>query len=197
MMTSTPQDLRAALRRELRLRRAGLSSGLRQRTALLTAYHLSRSRWLRAGAIVALYVASGSEAATLPLRRLAARRGCRVVLPRIGNYGERRLHFCPDRGRLHANRFRIGEPPAAAGIDPRRCVLIVLPLLGFDERGTRLGSGAGYYDRLLAVLDLQTTRRRPLLLGLAFDAQSCPPIPRAAHDVPLDAVLTASGWRHF
>jgi 5-formyltetrahydrofolate cyclo-ligase len=66
-------------------------------------------------------------------------------------------------------------------------------VLGFDRDGTRLGSGAGYYDRLLSFRRLREHWRRPLLVGLAFSCQEIPRIEPAAHDVPLDAIVTEKG----
>ncbi|KKB07398.1 5-formyltetrahydrofolate cyclo-ligase [Devosia chinhatensis] len=70
--------------------------------------------------------------------------------------------------------------------------LVLVPLLGFDSAGTRLGYGGGYYDRTLATL-----ARKPLLVGLAFAAQELEQVPRAPHDMPLDAVITEQGVRFF
>ncbi|MBN9335716.1 5-formyltetrahydrofolate cyclo-ligase [Devosia sp.] len=70
--------------------------------------------------------------------------------------------------------------------------LILMPLLGYDRTGTRLGYGGGYYDRTLAAMT-----KRPMLVGLAFSAQALEHIPREAHDVPLDAVVTESGVEFF
>lgn len=70
--------------------------------------------------------------------------------------------------------------------------LILMPLLGFDRTGTRLGYGGGYYDRTLASM-----RKKPMLVGLAFGAQGLDYIPREAHDIPLDAVVTEDGVEFF
>ena len=70
--------------------------------------------------------------------------------------------------------------------------VVVMPLLGFDKAGTRLGYGGGYYDRTLAKL-----KKRPRLIGYAFAAQELPAIPREAHDLPLDGVVTERGVRWF
>jgi 5-formyltetrahydrofolate cyclo-ligase len=70
--------------------------------------------------------------------------------------------------------------------------LIIMPLLGFDAKGTRLGYGGGYYDRTLAGLS-----KKPRLVGLAFAAQEMPVIPRDTHDIPLDSLVTEEGVRHF
>jgi 5-formyltetrahydrofolate cyclo-ligase len=70
--------------------------------------------------------------------------------------------------------------------------VVLMPLLGFDKRGTRLGYGGGYYDRTLERLS-----KRPRLIGIAYAAQEIEDIPREAHDIPLDTVITEKGARHF
>lgn len=69
-----------------------------------------------------------------------------------------------------------------------RTTLVLLPGLGFDMHGTRLGQGSGFYDRLLAILPAHT---RPI--GLAFSCQILPAnerLPREEHDIPVKAVIT-------
>jgi len=127
---------------------------------------------------------------------MAARRGARVYLPRIVNYRTSRMEFIADRGLpLRPNRFRIGEPVSGIRIGARALAVVLLPLVGFDGQGNRLGSGAGYYDRLLAFR--HRTRGRPLLVGVAFECQRCPGLESAPHDVPLDAVVTEAGIQFF
>ncbi len=83
----------------------------------------------------------------------------------------------------------LAPPPDAPAAVPD---LVLLPLLGFDDSGTRLGYGGGFYDRTLAALPV-----RPRLVGLAFAAQHLAAIPRDQHDIPLDAVVTEDGVRMF
>jgi len=70
--------------------------------------------------------------------------------------------------------------------------VVIVPLLAFDATGTRLGYGGGYYDRTLARM-----KNRPRLIGFAFAGQEFSTIPREPHDMPLDAVVTEIGIRHF
>ncbi len=70
--------------------------------------------------------------------------------------------------------------------------VIIMPLLGFDGRGTRLGYGGGYYDRTLERL-----HKRPRLVGIAFAAQELDHIPHERHDFPLDVIVTEQGARSF
>lgn len=70
--------------------------------------------------------------------------------------------------------------------------VLVIPLLGFDKYGTRLGYGKGHYDRTIALLE-----KRPLVIGYAFSAQELDEIPRAEHDMPMDMLVTENGVRTF
>ncbi len=65
--------------------------------------------------------------------------------------------------------------------------LLLVPLVAFDRTGHRLGYGAGYYDRTLAVL---RSRRPTVAIGLAYDGQEVPAIPTTPTDQALDAVIT-------
>ena len=182
---------RKLLRRMLLDRRAALSPGFRQRAALLVTQYVATTGWLRAGANIGLYASMGVELNTRPLRALALRRGCRLFLPRISNFRLRVMRLCPDRGELlQPNRYGIDEPPATTSIGVHAFQAIFVPLLGFDDRGNRLGMGGGYYDRYLA-------SGRPLLVGLAYERSRVPTLPVLPHDIPLDAVVTEAGIHRF
>lgn len=62
---------------------------------------------------------------------------------------------------------------------------IIIPLLGFDEQGYRLGYGSGYFDRTLAVMS-----PRPLAIGVAFEILRLPTIHPQPHDIPMDYIVT-------
>ena len=62
--------------------------------------------------------------------------------------------------------------------------LIILPGVGFDRNGNRLGHGKGYYDRLI------TRSKTTPLIGLAYDFQIIPTIPTQSHDRPVDIIIT-------
>lgn len=69
--------------------------------------------------------------------------------------------------------------------------LIILPLVAFDRRGTRLGYGGGFYDRSLA--QLTEAASRPAAIGFAYAAQELPELPREPTDQPLDLIVTEAG----
>ncbi len=84
------------------------------------------------------------------------------------------------------NRFGIAEPDVARelAIMPEQLDIIFLPVVAFDESGTRLGQGGGYYDRTLA------HHCKSLLIGVAYAFQQQPFIEHQAWDVPLAAIIT-------
>ena len=66
----------------------------------------------------------------------------------------------------------------------------VLPLLAFDGRGNRLGTGGGWYDTTFSFLREQPRPARPLLVGVAYAFQQVDALPAESWDVPLDYVAT-------
>jgi 5-formyltetrahydrofolate cyclo-ligase len=114
------------------------------------------------------------------------------------DYRYRRMVFARDAGAPSSiNRLGIPEPDALQTIAARALSVVLLPVLGFDPHGTRLGTGGGYYDRMFAFRRHRQSWHRPLLVGIAFQCQQLPLIERGSHDVPLDAVVTEAGITLF
>lgn len=181
------------LRKQLRARRKALSPAERRHAARALARQFLRHRELRRARRVALYLAMGSELDTQALQQLLARRGAAVHAPRTGRDGQ--LHFFALRGTHHRRHAHgMAQPAPGRCVPLRKLDLILLPLLGYDDHGQRLGQGGGYYDRTLAGL---RGARRPLRIGLAYHCQRVPRLPVEPHDHPLHAVLTERGLRRF
>jgi 5-formyltetrahydrofolate cyclo-ligase len=186
------QSSRAFLRAELRGARRAVPAPQRRRAAHHVALLAARALPLWHACRIGVYAALPEELDTHALIALARRQGARLYLPRIADRGARcALQFVPMGPRTRRNRFGIAEPRGPALPDVCALHIIFLPLVGFDRRGTRLGMGGGYYDRTLAVC--RSRGHRPLLVGLAFSLQQRAYIARAAHDVPLDMVITERG----
>jgi 5-formyltetrahydrofolate cyclo-ligase len=187
---------RDSLRRELRARRGKLDPLTRQRAEQRIFFHLSHSPLLARHGRVAFYRATGSECDVSAVQALAHTRGCHVYLPRITDYEQRSMQLVADRGRYTVNRYRIAEPIAGGVIAARATTVIFLPLVGFTAEGVRLGTGGGYYDRLLAFHHERIPGMRPLLIGVGYDCQRIDHLAPNAHDVPMDAVVTETGLLH-
>src|SRR5690606_23274267 len=104
------------------------------------------------------------------------------------------LSFAPWRpgAQLASNRFGIPEPdvPQCELLPPSAMTLVVMPLVGFDLQGHRLGMGGGWYDRSFAFR--QSAAPPPFLVGAAFSAQQVDAIAPEPWDVDVDAVCTES-----
>ena len=145
----------------------------------------ARPEW-EAARVAMLYLPFGVEPPTADLADDFRARGGEVCVPvwdaAAGRYA---LAELPSGATVAPGFGGIPEPVGTRRVDPATVDLFVLPGLLFDRHGTRLGHGRGHLDRLLAA-------RRPgaAVLGLAFPWQIADaPIPREAHDVPMDAVL--------
>ena len=192
MTTDSEHDARtakAALRRQLRAARRALPAAAREDAARQLAAHAPALPGWQPGARLAAYVAADGELDPAPLLSAASAAGLFIYLPRVGD--DRALTFHPwvPGEALTPNRYGIGEPAAAEPLPVDALDLLCMPLVGFANDGARLGMGAGYYDRSLAAA------RPQLLIGLAYDCQGVDALPREAWDVPLDGVLTETGWR--
>jgi 5-formyltetrahydrofolate cyclo-ligase len=192
-----PGDERRALRRELRARRRAIQGAARRRAARQLAQRVDAAQLLRPGRRVGLYLSMSEEIDTAPLLRLARARGCHIALPRIVSLRHDRMRFYEWTGALKRGAFGIHEPTGQRIHAARELDIVFLPLVGFDPQGNRIGMGRGFYDRHFAQRLRLTRYRRPLLVGVAYDAQQVAALPYATHDVPLDAIVTESSIRRF
>ena len=187
-----PSD-RSLLRTELRRRRRALSADERASASRQFARILRRSNLLRPGRHIAVYAAHDCEADPSAIVRLARRNRCQLYLPAIADYRGRRMEFrrYARDTRLRPNRYGIAEPERGVPRIPvRHLDLVLLPLVAVDSSGTRLGTGAGFYDRCLQHLRTGRRWRRPKLIGLGYEFQRVATLAARTWDVPLDALLT-------
>lgn len=94
---------------------------------------------------------------------------------------------------LRQNRYSILEPSnITKQLLPEQLDLVITPLIAFDAKGHRLGTGGGYYDRTFANLAHQV--KKPQLIGLAYKAQQADALPADPWDISLQGVITESGF---
>lgn len=188
-----------AVRRDMRARRRGLPPAARADAALAIAATLLSSRTLGAARTIAAYVAADGEADPGPYVAAARGRGRRLHLPVLGPPGLDGLRFVRTEADqpLRPNRFGIPEPADGPTVDPRFLDLVLLPLVAFDAAGTRLGMGAGYYDRAFSFRRQRRHWRGPHLIGVAYSFQQVDALERKPWDVPLDGVVTEEALQFF
>ena len=81
--------------------------------------------------------------------------------------------------------------PYPAKGEPVRPSILIIPMVGFDEAGYRLGYGGGFYDRTIA-----SYAEKPLCVGTGFELGRLASIHPLPHDIPMDAIVTENGlWR--
>ena len=193
---TTPAELKA-LRRQLRAARKAVPAAQRRRDVRIVARLAAQRHWLRPGRRIGLFLSMPEEIDTGPLVRAALRRGCHIFLPRVTDYRRYRMQFVAFNGRLRRSRYGISEPQTGRVLPARQLDFIFMPLVGFDLQGQRIGMGRGYYDRALGYLLQRQHWFSPPRVGVAFDCQQVLQLPTRAHDVPLTAVITPTGIRHF
>lgn len=153
---------------------------------VLTA-HLLAEPWAAAGHTVAAYVPIGREPGSVALLHVLVDRGVRVLLPVVAGPS---LDWTAYDGTLRSGPWGLQEP---VGTPLGREVLtqaaaVLVPALAVDRRGTRLGRGAGFYDRAL-----RYARPDVPVLALLHDGELLDePLPAEPHDVPVNGAVTPS-----
>ncbi len=197
-MLSAADLSRPQLRRLLRKTRRALSASERRQASLNLYKQLAQHPAFRRARHICLYLAVDGEIDPSVLLRAAQRRGKTTYLPVLSAWPRTKMVFQRVRPgeRMKPNRFRIAEPTANSKRQRKVWALdlVLLPLVGFDETGGRLGMGGGFYDRSLAYLKRRKKWRKPTLLGLAHECQKVDKLPLASWDVRLHATVTDTRW---
>jgi len=182
-------DEKQRIRREVLARRNRLTTAQRVIRSADILQKLFELEVARSAAWIHFYVSSGSEVETTGMIAHALSRGKRVSVPKMERETKRLvLSEIKDPVRdLSPGPKGIPEPTPESfrAVDAGAMELFVIPGVAFDERGNRLGQGAGYYDRMLAGLD-----GRIPIVGLAFEIQIVDKVPAEAHDVRVNRIVT-------
>jgi len=137
---------------------------------------------------VACYLSTAQEISCEPIIQAVFQLQKKCYLPIVDDKQKGQMQFIEFNQEtiLKPNRYQILQPVYNQQliIPPEKLDLIIMPLVGFDRQGHRLGSGAGYYDRALA------NTIHPYRLGLAFSLQELPAIPVESWDINLHMIVT-------
>jgi len=139
--------------------------------------------------IVLLYVAGKNAVETQNILKKAFDYGKIIVLPIFeSDKGKVRLLKVddPNRDLVEGASGRLGPNPERCREVPMECIdIAIIPCIAVDEKGGRLGTGDGNYDRLIPQLPI-TTRK----VALALEDQIVPQIPTESHDKHVDIIIT-------
>ena len=189
-----PSSLRS-LRQQLRQKRRSLSEGQQQAAASALSHRLISDLSVMSAKRIAFYQPADGEIDPTIFLNWCHKTGKKIYLPVIPEGlmpNQPALlfqEFVAGETQLVTNRFGILEP----AFSKRHCInvaflnLVLMPLVGFDRSGNRLGMGKGYYDQTFTTKDHGF--RKPKLIGLAHSIQEAVLSPNS-WDVPLDAVFT-------
>ncbi len=180
----TKQELRTTLKQ----RRAAIPPEQRRQMDAAIVQAIAESAAFRHASALLLYAPTRDEVNLLPLVRLARERGIPVAFPRCDTVSTTmQFYLLEPSARLTAGAYGIPEPPADAPLCvPDAHALCLLPALGFDLSGGRIGYGKGYYDRYLANF-------AGVRMGACYSALMLKRLPVEPHDLPVSMVATERG----
>ena len=134
---------------------------------------------------IALYRSINGEVPVDGLAEFFMSQGKKCCFPRIEN-DVMVFCDCDDLTKdFEQASFRIKEPvKSLAAVDPKDIDVVVLPAVAYNEEGTRLGMGGGFYDRFIGALGSD----RPYLLGICYEFQICSDVPGTDNDISADFI---------
>ena len=136
---------------------------------------------------ILFYVSYGNEVYTHEMIKECIENKKKVIVP-ISDIENRRLILSElyNWNDLEPGAYNILEPriEKIKEVPLYKIEFIIVPGVGFDERGNRIGHGKGYYDNLL-----KNSKFIPHI-GLAFESQIVKEIPTNSYDFPVDLIIT-------
>lgn len=188
------------LRQNMRTKRRLLSKEQQQQHSEKIIQRIINSEFYKQSHSIALYLSADGEVDLATLIDKIYEQDKRCYLPVILSKSEGIIRFAPYHAQTHLrkNCFAILEPVyqqkslrIAQQID-----LILAPLVAFDEQGSRLGMGGGYYDRALQHLKSDNSTA-PVFVGVAHEQQKVKKLDIQSWDVTLNAVITEKSRHDF
>ncbi len=172
-----------AIRRVLRAYRKSRSLAFVETSSAVVCARLRTFQPFATAASVVAYLAHENEISVRSLEAEIVQSGRALYLP-LAAAGPAVVRWHPGAP-LGRGRGGVWEPVAGADEVPPVPAIILIPVVAWDRCGTRLGRGGGFYDRVTARLDGEFTR-----VGLAYEFQEHPELPRDPWDVSLHYVIT-------
>jgi 5-formyltetrahydrofolate cyclo-ligase len=189
-----PLPVKQEIRHRLRQVIAGLSADEIGMKSVRAAHRLfEQPEYVRAEAIM-VFLSLPTELDTSPIVLRAWQDAKRVLAPKV-SWNHRRMlpiEFRSLTEDLVASSMGIREPVSGTPFPVPLIDLVIVPGLGFDEYGNRVGRGRGFYDRFLAHAEFQG-----VACGLALEEQLVPSFPVGPLDRQMDMLITDEGVRRF
>ena len=137
---------------------------------------------------ILFYASFRSEVDTSEMIKISLGQGKRAILPKVDKENKRlKLYEIKDMNELVKGYMGILEPSVSEErlTGPDNIDLVIIPGAAFDVSGSRLGYGAGFYDRLLAGI-----KKKIPVIAPAYEEQIIEKIPSEPHDVKVKKIVT-------
>ena len=180
-------DSKETIRRKLKSLRDSITEKERRLKSKLIEKNLFGLKELKNANTVMFFVSFGSEIETIDMIKKALGSKKKVVVPCVMKNPKRIIAVeitNPDT-ELEVGAYGILEPKnKTKEVHPGEIDLVLVPGLGFDSGGTRVGYGGGYYDLWLKNFSIEKR------IGLGFDFQVISKIPTKENDLRLGKIVT-------
>jgi len=178
-------DQKQMIRQQLLKQRNQMSKEEVKRKSLNVQKKLQQDRWFHDAESILFYVSYGNEVSTHQLIKIWLKDHDKVILPHSQTKScTIDVKIITSWDHLTKGAYGILEPSADAPSFTDKLDLIIIPGVGFDQTGNRIGHGKGYYDRLIQ--DHQQAK----LIGLAYDFQIIRSIPTGPYDKKIHKIIT-------
>lgn len=177
---------KATTRQLLRQRRRSLSVSEQATAAQALCEQLAQVPILATPQRIGLYFPSDGEISPLTFANTNPQH--HYYLPSLSTTEKRLLCFHPwhPQAPIQYNHLDVAEPvKQSITLDALQLNVVLMPLVGFDEKGTRLGMGGGFYDYTFRHME-----NTPYLIGVAHQCQYAETLKADPWDLPLHAVVT-------
>ncbi len=134
--------------------------------------------------IIGGYYPFNYELDILNILEIFEKKNYTISLPKIAKNNKMDFFHWSFKEPLKVNKFGIPETISKKKIYPN---ILLIPLVGFDNKLNRLGYGGGYYDRYLSKIK---NKKKTVKIGVGFSFQKIKKIPINNHDIKLDCVIT-------
>ena len=178
-MTSNPE--KAALRKHLLEQRDSISFDLMEIHSSKIFSKLIKTKIISEAKSIGCYYSIGSEVQTHEIIKHFLSENKSVSLPKVSQ-DYMSFRNIKDLSKLEKGEYDISEPKDTAAIEQKHDVILV-PCVGLDNDGNRIGYGLGFYDKYLEEKDV-------IKIALAYSKQIVKTIPASANDVKMDWIIT-------
>lgn len=194
--TLDQREYKQQLRNTLRERRHALTPAQQQQASLLLLRQLMKLPQFMRAHHIALYIANDGEIDPAVIAQQLWKMEKHTYLPVLRPGKSKELWFVEFSANtiLSPNRYGIAEPDHRKEhrLPANLLDVVLMPLVGFDSQGARLGMGGGFYDTTFA-LKHKKPAGKPYLIGLAHSCQQVETLHTDSWDIPLFAIATETG----